>query len=86
LYAWLKGSPQNQQLFRDLCNADEMESQLKELEEYDTEAAWQRVKSKIEAAPKRQATGTYRKVWGQAAAALLVLALATWQIVVALEP
>jgi hypothetical protein len=59
---------------------------LKELGEYDTEAAWQRVKSKIEAAPKRQATGKYRKVWGQAAAALLVLALATWQIVVALEP
>lgn len=81
LYAWLKGNPQNQQLFRDLCNTDEMESQLRELGEYDTEAAWQRVRAKMEAAsPKPAATG-YRKVWWQAAAALLILALATWQIV-----
>lgn len=81
LYAWLKGNPQNQQLFRDLCNADEMESQLKELGEYDTEAAWQRVRAKIEAASAKPAATGYRKVWWQAAAALLVLALATWQIV-----
>jgi ferric-dicitrate binding protein FerR (iron transport regulator) len=82
LYAWLKGSPQNQQLFRDLCDTDEMESQLKELGEYDTDAAWQRVCAKIEAAGAgKPAMRKYRKGWWQAAAALLVLALATWPIV-----
>ena len=81
LHDWVKKSAQNQQLFRELCNTDEMQKQLELFEQFDTPSAWQRLQEKLAAKVKGKAKPGYRRIWWQAAAAILILAFATWQLI-----
>jgi transmembrane sensor len=80
LYDWVKKSTENQQLFRDLCNTNELQKQLELFEQFNTPSAWQRLQEKLATKVKGKAKPGYRRIWWQAAAAILILAFATWQL------
>ena len=74
LNKWLAASKQNRDLFRQLTDTDELEREIKELDDIDTEAAWQRIEQRMLTAPERHNRNKV-KLWWQAAA-IFILAIA----------
>ncbi len=74
LNKWLAASKQNRDLFSELTNVDELESQVRQLGNVDTGAAWQRVEQKISAASGPYIRNRLR-LWWQVAAAIFILAI-----------
>lgn len=80
LETWLNNSEQNRKLFEELCSAETMEAQLQQFGRVNSEAGWQRLQQKADARLSGPVKRTKQKGWWQAAAAILILGLATWQI------
>lgn len=80
LKIWVNNSEQNRLLFEELCSAEKMEAQLRQFDKWDSEAGWQRLQQKINVRLSGTVKRNNRKTWWQAAAAILILGLATWQI------
>ena len=80
LQAWLNSSAQNRQLFEELCSVEMTEAQLRQFQNTDSEAGWQRLQHKLNSGNRgRQRKGNWI-VWWRSVAALLVLSLAAWQL------
>ncbi len=79
---WLKASDQNRKLFYELCNAGELEYQIERFGISDPAEGWQRTENKIAAKNSLTIHKQHWKVWWQSVAALLVLALIAWQLLV----
>jgi transmembrane sensor len=80
LDAWISDSHQNRQLFEELCSADSLEPQLAQFENVDNETGWQNIQYKIASKSRVTKKKPIFKLWWQSAAAVLVLALAVWQL------
>lgn len=80
LETWQKKSESNRQLFADLTNTDSLESQLEEFGKRDAKAGWLRAQEMLNSKREYQHRSRYRRMIWQAAAAVLILALAGWQI------
>lgn len=80
LETWQKKSESNRQLFADLTNTDSLESQLEEFGKRDAKAGWLRAQEMLNSKIKNQKRSRYRRMIWQAAAAVLILALAVWQL------
>lgn len=80
LEKWVHKKEQNRQLFEELCSAEAVETQLQQLGNTDTEAAWQWLEQKINSRDShRQRKISWRTAW-RSVAALLVLSVVAWQV------
>ncbi|WP_127125612.1 FecR family protein [Pseudoflavitalea rhizosphaerae] len=77
LNQWLEASPQNRELYNSFQNKEQLESKLNELQQFDENAAWNKMiaAGKWEPVNKKKVHRLFSQRWQYAAAAVLFLAI-----------